>query len=349
MKVGFDAKRYFHNKTGLGNYSRSWINALSGHSKDIEIQLFASNPVVVKREHSIVKGNGLFYRTFGMGKQAQSEKCDIFHGLSNEIPMDKVAIPQVCTIHDVIFKQFPKHYTWIDRHIYDFKLRYACKNAQALIVTSQTTKNQLLQYYRVDENKIHVIYQSINPRFSQLQWSPNRENPYIFYHSTFNERKNHTNLIYAFSKVQKRLNFRLVLAGSGKKYKFLQSLISDLRLNESIQLVYAPSESELSNWLCGASAFVYPSLQEGFGIPLVEAATLGMPILSSDIEIFRELLGDLAVSYFDPYSIEDMSIKLDYLNTYLSMNIGVEYQKLIQLTSITEMRKQAVSLYKSLI
>ena len=131
IKIGFDAKRLLFNPTGLGNYARQWVGALS-QIPDFEIQLYAPkqgvyNAYSAQTPTSLIglspKLISSFWRTFSMGKQAQKEGCQIFHGLSNEIPIGKISIPRVCTIHDVIFKQFPQFYRNIDRAVYDLKTK----------------------------------------------------------------------------------------------------------------------------------------------------------------------------------------------------------------------------------
>jgi glycosyltransferase involved in cell wall biosynthesis len=349
MKLGFDAKRYVFNKTGLGNYSRTWINALASLNNPPEIVLFSHKKPCENLELPLFHGGSFFYRSFGMGKDAVRNGCDIFHGLSNEIPMDKPKIPMVCTIHDVIFKEFPQFYPRIDRNIYHLKTKYACRYSDRIIVTSETTKEQLLRFYNVDSRKIHVIYQTIHPRFQNLKWNPDTEKRYVLYHSSFNYRKNQIELVKAFNKVVDLCDFNLVLAGSGSLYHETEQVIKALNLTHRVQIILSPTEVQLDALLIHASGFIYPSLQEGFGIPLVEAASLGMPIMASDISIFRELLGNECVAYFNPYSIDSMSFEMLNFNAIFNSNSRpIKYETLLHKTSQETMTKEAMNVYHSL-
>jgi glycosyltransferase involved in cell wall biosynthesis len=359
IKIGFDAKRLLFNPTGLGNYARQWVGALSQIS-DFEIQLYAPKSGVFNA-HSAQTPTSLtglspkltssLWRTFSMGKQAQKEGCQIFHGLSNEIPLGKITLPRVCTIHDVIFKQFPQFYGKIDRTIYDLKTQYACKNSEAIVVTSETTKWELQKYYNADTRKIHVIYQAIDPTFTQLSWQPLIENPYLIYYSSFNPRKNQIKLIQAFAQIANHIEHNLVIAGKGNGKRLIEQEIIRLKLGNRIQLIESPSNDELQALLVNCAGFVYPSLQEGFGIPLVEAATVGVPMAVSDISIFRELTDNAAHAYFDPEKVESISQSLIQLcGIDLATFTGKEhYKHLIEKTSAQTMTEQASKLYRSLI
>lgn len=312
MKIGFDAKRLLFNSTGLGNYSRRWVEALIPQ-KSIEIELYApregkfmSLPVKFPGNTQSKRPASL-WRVYGMGKAAENNGCAVFHGLSNEIPFDKPKIPMVCTIHDVIFKEFPHFYGLVDRQIYECKTRNACSRAAAIIVTSQTTKEQLLRFYPVQESRIQVIYQSIEPRFAQTPWCADTLKPYLLYYSSFNPRKNQIKLLQSFAKIAKHSDFDLVLAGQGRGLYEMQEEVLRLKLSDNVRVVVSPNNDEIINLLSKSSGFIYPSLQEGFGIPLVEAAHMGVPMAVSDIPIFRELSGNVAAAYFDPRKLEEMS------------------------------------------
>ncbi len=353
MKIGFDAKRLLFNQTGLGNYSKQWVQALMRRPEH-QVHLFSpreasfeSLPVHIPKK-SFLPNYGSVWRSFGMGKDAERLKCDIFHGLSNEIPMDKARIPMVCTIHDVIFKEFPRHYAFLDRQIYDFKTRYACKNAQAIIVTSETTKLQLMQHYKINDARIHIVYQSVREAFTQTDWSPNRDAPYLFYYSSFNPRKNQIKLIESFALIAKEVPFNLSLAGSGRGLAEIRKKIIALNLMDRVQVYSAPTDAEILQLLKHSSGFVYPSLQEGFGIPLVEAAHVGVPMAVSNIPIFQELTDNRANAYFDPNNCFEMSeaLKTLYYQSIEKTDFSDSYRRILDLTTSERMANDAISVYQ---
>ena len=173
MIIGFDAKRFFHNFSGLGNYSRTLIDNLSlqfpQHTYRLYTPALKSHPTIAeicaRKNVEVItpKGNKLFWRSRGMLKQFGSD-LDIFHGLSHELPfgIQQAKVKSVVTIHDLIYHFYPKDFPWIDRKIYDVKFRHACLNADLVIAISESTKKDICQIFDTPENKISVVYQSVN-------------------------------------------------------------------------------------------------------------------------------------------------------------------------------------------
>ena len=141
MKIGYDAKRAVNNNTGLGNYSRLVVETIAD-SGDDTLMLYApalrNNPrlmPLLERENvtlclpdtKLGKRFSSIWRSSGLSKQLQRDEIELFHGLSNELPLNLASsgIPSIVTIHDVIFRHFPHCYNWIDRKIYDYKFRKA--------------------------------------------------------------------------------------------------------------------------------------------------------------------------------------------------------------------------------
>jgi glycosyltransferase involved in cell wall biosynthesis len=309
MKVGFDAKRYFHNFSGLGNYSRQLISDLSRYQSNIEIVLFNVKKVSSNfRVFHKSKINPL-WRSIGIGKSVKNSGVNLFHGLSNEIPLD---IPKntgkIVTIHDVIYKEFPNYYPKIDREIYHLKTKWSLKVADKIIVTSNTTRDNILKYYSVDESKLLTVYQAVDPALYEIKKTNSGEvGQYFFYHSTFNHRKNHINLVRAFGLTCKQHNWNLVLCGAkGNAFEETIKEIENLGLESRVAVKTNVKNEELFQLLANSSCFVYPSFQEGFGIPLMEAAVLNLPMIVSDIQIFRELTNNSG-NYFNPNSTHELS------------------------------------------
>ena len=164
MKIAFDAKRYYHNNTGLGNYSRTLVGNMQ--------TFFPENEYVLYDESSL-------RRTFCLGNKAKKDGCDLFHGLSNELPVD-IKIPSVVTIHDVCWRTFPEMYHFFDRHIYDLKYGSSCKRADKIIAISESTKRDIMDYYGVKEEKIEVIYQPVQ----EYYYTPLAENEAMSEHTS---------------------------------------------------------------------------------------------------------------------------------------------------------------------
>ena len=179
MKIGFDAKRAFHNFRGLGNYSRDLIRILQ-EKTDVELVLF--NPqkrkflgVKITQKTTEINPKCLFWRKlkslwrlFRITKLAKRQQLDIYHGLSGEIPVGIYKhIPTVVTIHDLIFLRFPQWYTAFDKKMHTLKFCYAAEKAQHIIAISEQTKRDIVDYFHIDPNKISVVYQGCHAAFKQ--------------------------------------------------------------------------------------------------------------------------------------------------------------------------------------
>ncbi len=179
MNIGFDAKRAFHNSTGLGHYSRTLIRSLADCYPEHQYYLFNPKPsslfsfpeknIQEVRPASFI--NNIFssvWRSSWVKNDLKKYKIDIYHGLSHEIPVgiQKTGIKSVVTIHDLIHERHPEQYNAIDVKIYNKKFRYACANADKIIAISEQTKKDIIEFYKTPEEKITVCYQSCNPAFS---------------------------------------------------------------------------------------------------------------------------------------------------------------------------------------
>lgn len=305
MNIGFDAKRYFHNNTGLGNYSRDLVNALCRQFPEHHYFLFDKHPdhtSLPENAQAITPGgNSILWRSRGIVSDITKQNLDLFHGLSNELPYGKLPanIQKVVTIHDVIFRHFPKHYKFTDRFIYHRKTTHAATIADKIIATSKATAADLMEYYGIAENKLHVVYQTCGP----LHWheysdqtvntfrkEKQLEHRFILYVSSFQQRKNHLQLLKALNDCSDK-NIYLVLAGrKGETYESCVEYIASHKLQNRVTLLTDLGAKELPLLYRSAQSFIYPSMTEGFGIPLLEAACAGLPMAVNDIPVFREIL-----------------------------------------------------------
>ena len=185
LKIGYDAKRAYQNYTGLGNYSRDLLKNLFINYPEYRYLLYAPkstrNPrlsflsefenVETKFPDSPVhKTFKSYWRSINLEKTLVKDNVDLFHGLSNEIPRRRKGhgngnVKYLVTIHDLIFKRYPRNYRSIDRRIHNVKFKYATKNADLTIAISQQTKNDIVDFYKVNPNNIKVLYQSCHDNF----------------------------------------------------------------------------------------------------------------------------------------------------------------------------------------
>ncbi len=322
MKIGFDAKRLFNNYTGLGNYSRTIVKNLLEYYPENEIQLYTPNIVSSEETKYFLENNiktfvpkntfKSYWRSFSIAKQLRNDKIDIFHGLSNELPfsLKKGAKPKtIVTIHDLIFKIFPETYPTIDRLIYDFKFKSACQNADKIIAISENTKDDIIKYYKIEPEKIDVIYQTCNPiyfnpknaiyvqKIGELYKLPKE---YLLYVGSIEPRKNLLNIIKSYKYLNIGIKIPLVIVGNGGKYKKeVLQFIEDENLSSMFIWLKVSNNEHLQAIYQNAQLLIYPSFYEGFGIPIIEALLSNIPVIAANTSSLKEAAGPNSI-YIDP-------------------------------------------------
>jgi glycosyltransferase involved in cell wall biosynthesis len=328
VRIGFDAKRLFNNFTGLGNYSRFIVNALSDTYPDDEYVLYPEVESLLQKssikihEPSKVTASlrlGSFWRSYNLGNVAAGDAVQVFHGLSNELPLTKPKqLKSVVTVHDLIFKRFPEFYKPIDIKIYDWKLRKACQSADKILAISKQTSDDLIEFLKIDPAKIEVIYQGCHPNFkkeyTQDQLSEVRKRyklptEFILNVGTIESRKNVLLLLQAL-KLSKH-NLPIVIVGRPTSYvKQLTDYIIANGLEKRVLFIHHAAFTDLPLIYQLAKVFVYPSLFEGFGIPIVEAISCGVPVITSQGSCFEEAGGKDCL-YVDSKNPEQLKEALD--------------------------------------
>lgn len=375
MKIGFDAKRAYQNFTGLGNYSRDLIENLVENYPENQYRLFApkefKNPrlnFLSNHENisSIFPENPLnktfkgLWRSINMEKSILKSEIDLYHGLSNEIPRIKNRkIPYVVTIHDLIFKRFPRNYRSIDRKIYNIKFKYAVKHADLTIAISEQTKQDLIEFYGADPNRIKVIYQTCHKNFRK-DYSPellhhikkkyNLPDEFILNVGTIETRKNLISIINAMSIMKH--DIPLVVVGKKTKYmNFIKVQLKKMNFEPSkIIFLNNVSVEELPGIYQLSALFVYPSVFEGFGIPILEALNCGIPVITSKDGCFIEAGGKHS-AYINPQNEEELAAKIDECLSNSKMREkmiikGLKHAKKFEPENIS---KQLIKIYSEVI
>ncbi|VXB41587.1 MULTISPECIES: glycosyltransferase family 4 protein [Chryseobacterium] len=327
MKIAFDAKRFFHNTSGLGNYSRDLVRILSKYYPENQYLLLNKNKS--ERGADILENSDVIFvetskgtmsRQFKMGKNAQKQNADIFHGLSGELPLkwDKKPIKKIVTIHDLIFVRYPQYYSFFDRKIHLWKFKKAANTADKIIAISEQTKRDIIQYLKVPESKIEVIYQGCHKAFKEQQSEEfiqktkekfNLPERFILNVGTIEDRKNLLNIVKAIKETE------IPLVVVGKKTKYYQKIASFIQKNkieEQIHFLENVSMDELAVIYKSADIFVYPSFFEGFGIPVIEALFSKTVTITSNTSCLPEAGGSDSV-YINPENHLDIQAKIKFL------------------------------------
>lgn len=315
MNIGFDAKRAFHNHAGLGNYSRLIIQSFISLYPEHYYHLFtpsATSRFQTNGKNVLIHSPSSFknkilssqWRRRNIIHDLEKNQIDIYHGLSNEIPARAYShkIQSVVTIHDLIFEKYPNYYFWWDRKIYHHKSFQAAKEANRIIAISRQTKKDLIDYYGINPEKISVIYPIISSIFfsksdeKQLIKARNKLNlpaRYLLYVGTIEERKNLLTLVKAMHILKESVGLMLVVVGKPLTYKKeVVHYIEKNNLRHRVIFLEKVSNEILRNIYKLASAFIYPSFYEGFGMPVTEALACGVPVIASDIPVLHEAGGE---------------------------------------------------------
>ncbi len=361
MRIGFDAKRAYLSASGLGCYSRNLIKGLGRFYPGHDLYLYTPriNDDLMKlrgsqyypREPDGVFNNLFpgYWRLQNISADLEHDSIDLFHGLSNELPfsLKRKGIKSVVTIHDLIFIHHPQYYKPQDREMYLRKTRKSCQNADRIVAVSEQTKKDLSEYFNLSPNLIDVVYQGCNQSFTHIVNDEARQrlreiyalpSEYLLYVGKIEKRKNLLGLLKALSLGKS--NIPLVVVGKPSTYiKQIKQFIIKNKMANVFFLTEVPEE-HLPGLYQMATSVVFPSLYEGFGIPVIEGLCSRVPVITSNGGSLKEAGGNAAY-YIDPenpeeiYSAIDKVIHDDDLRSDM-VNKGIEYAQQFSLANMAE-------------
>ncbi len=317
MKIGFDAKRAFYNRSGLGNFSRWFINGLTSIYPENSYVLFSPRLenricfegdqkcqlIAPKNKKTRIGQN--YWRYKSMVSQIKKENLDIYHGLSHELPkgIQTTNTKSVVTMHDAIFLRYPELFDFGYRAIFKRKYKHALNTADGVIAISEQTKQDITRYFDIAPEKIKVIYQGCNSIYyqdadaaikEQLKVKYNLPEQFILYVGTIEPRKNLLGVFQALAAAN--IDIPVVAVGRPTNYLTkIKQFVRDNNLEKQAIFLHNVETPELPAFYQMASLFVYPSLFEGFGIPILEALNSGTPVITSKGSCFPEVGGDAAL------------------------------------------------------
>jgi len=256
------------------------------------------------------------WRSWGITTDLLKEHVNLYHGLSNELPFNihRSGIKTVVTIHDLIFLKHTEQYPFIDRQFYKLKTRYAAKHADKIIAVSGETKADLMHFYKVAAEKIVIIYPSVDAAFQKETQSDfsalekyHLPAKYILNVGSFFPRKNQKKLIEAFDLIKDKIEEDLVLVGSdGSIKKEVEALIASKNLGARVKIISGVANEDMPAVYSKASLFVFPSLYEGFGAPVLEALFSRVPVVASKGGAIEEA-GGAGSLFVDPADINELA------------------------------------------
>lgn len=318
MNILYDYSIFTHQR--LGGISRYFINLDKEINKIHKSSIIA--PIhfnVFLKEYSKYKGIYLkkfprltgkilnYFNKIVTEKYVNTTSPEIFHKtyFNNFWPKNFKG-KKFITVYDLIHEKFYQDYGYNK----NFRPKKdALQNSDGILAISENTKKDLIEFYDIPEKKIFVTYLGINLE-NVTTTKKIIKDPYILFVGDRKRYKNFRNLLLSFASSEKIYkNFKLVVFGGGKILDEEKKLIQQNKLDENQLIQIEGNDSILSSLYKNAELFVFPSKYEGFGLPLLEAAFNNCPIACSKISVFEEIMKK-NVSYFDPNSVEDISVTL---------------------------------------
>ncbi|WP_442795837.1 glycosyltransferase family 4 protein [Pelobium manganitolerans] len=285
------------------------------------------------------------YSKYLLGKN----KFDVFHPTYYDPYFIKyLRKPMVTTIHDMTYERLPAYF-WVQDPLTSQK-RISAQRADKIIAISETTKQDLVEFLEVDERKIEVIYHGIDV-FSPLALEPisNLPQNYVFFVGDRGGYKNFYLLLDAFALLaNKHPDLHLVLAGGGKLVGADVEIINRKKLNTRVHHFQA-NDAQLNYLYQQAKLFVYPSLYEGFGLPILEAFKAKCPILLSDAACFKEIAQDAAL-FFGKHALDDLVYKIEQMlgDEVLRKNLIKKGTERLAHFPIEKSMEQTLNVYREL-
>lgn len=340
MRIGIDCRTILSpnlgEKAGVGHYTYYLVKNLIKIDKSNEYVLFFDHRApdtkeFAKKNVKIVKfpfSQYKKYMPYGyshliIAAVINRENLDIFHGPANALPMN-VKAPCVITVHDLAIYNHPDWFPAKQGFSTKYVVPKSVDKAEKIIAVSESTKNNLIKLFKTGEGKIDVIYEGFEKedklsdnKIERVKKKFGTGDDFVFYVGTIEPRKNLDKLVRGFdrlmtSKFKKYRDFKLVVAGAkGWKCDDFFDAVKRAKCGRIKYVNYVTHEEKIA-LMSAATAFAFPSLWEGFGLPVLEAMSLGTPVLTSRVSSLPEVAGEAAL-LVDPKSVKSIERGLDRL------------------------------------
>ena len=347
MKIGIDARPLtVQNFTGIPNYTyqicKQWMEKHPEH----EYYLMARKPICFRQEELPSNWHilntpwfvdwGKFWFLFEMPKLIKKHELNVFWGPNYVLPAKVRDVKYFVTIHDMAIFMFKHVGQWQNSLQIRLLLKRNIKKSQKVIAVSQSTKNDVINIMRTKEDEISVVYNGgesadkkvdgeIRPEFQRL-------NKYLLFIGAIEPRKNINTIISGFESYCVNTDDKdmvLVLAGGrGWNCDDIYEKAKNSKYADRIIMPGFISEIEKQFLLSKATAFVYPSLYEGFGIPILEAYKYGLPVITANNSSLPEVGGNAAyyIDTYDSVGLSDAIAKITSLSVDEKANLQAEMQ-----------------------
>ena len=316
QKIGIITDSIREKKTGIGYYSENLTNALLKFDKKNKFYFIDYEKNDFNRQNLIFVKNPFqnFFKTYTwhniLPLITRKLDLDYIFNLSGCPHLFPFKQKEFFFVYDLTWLVMPETHTQSRVLIYKLLFNKTVRNSYKIVVISQSTKRDLVKYYKVPENKILLIYPRL-PKQAKIEVKPKIDTkiPYILFIGTLEPRKNIDSLIKAFYRLKTKVGLphQLVISGKGGwKYSSIFRLIEELKLKNDVTMTDYVTEEEKEYLYNHADVFVYPSFYEGFGIPPLEAMSHGCPVITSNTSSLPEVVGDAAIM-INPHDVNALA------------------------------------------
>jgi glycosyltransferase involved in cell wall biosynthesis len=364
MKIGIDAHTLGSKSSGNENYYLQLLQDLArtqpnGHRYTIyftHLQGLPKIPVVDHFELKRIRPVNPFIRIpLSFPFEFQRGRLDIFHA--------QFIIPPFCncksvtTIPDILFERYPEFFPWFENRRCRALIPWSVRRADHIITVSQSSKNDIVYYYHIDPNKVSVIDEAPRDEFRVLDRDKCREliakkygivDPYLLYVGRINARKNLVRLVEAFSRLRRQgARHKLVIVGKQDWHgERVLEKVKELELVNEVVFTGYVEWDDVPAFYNAADLFVFPSICEGFGAPIVEAMACGVPVVTSSGSALEEVAGGAAV-LADPFSVDSINNAIETVlaDCELAQSLSQKGLKRVEDFSGRRKAEQTIAIY----
>jgi glycosyltransferase involved in cell wall biosynthesis len=319
MRIAIDARKL--RDYGIGTYVRNLLRELARIDATTEYSVLCREQDcrivhdMGANFHAVKETAGAYSigEQFAVPLDLRRERVNLFHAPHYVLP-PLTPCRSVVTIHDCIHLRFPQYLP--NRIAYAYaraSLWTATHRAARVLTVSETSKRDILEYFRIPESRVEVIYNAIDERFWQQPTADDMERvreryqlnaPFVLYAGNIKPHKNLERLIEAFNMLRQTPHLKdvqlLIIGDEISKYAALRRAVHRHKLHRHVRFFGFVSDQTLAALYRLADVFVFPSLYEGFGLPPLEAMASGTPVITSNVSSLPEVVGDAAIK-IDPY------------------------------------------------
>ena len=316
-RIGIDARELEGRPTGVGRYLRNLLSCWAEESLRDSFYLYshthlkghpylASPGFHLHHLSSRLLQSGVYWEQCLLPPYIKRHKIELFFGPGYSLPL-RLKCKRAVTVHDVSFEAHPEWFSPRERFRRRFFCRQAVRRANVVLAISNFTKEELIRYYKIPEEKVKTIYLCVDPCFrlmandeplESLRRSLNLTGRVLLYAGAILNRRGIPEVIKAFGEVAKRVpDVTLVLVGENRTYPWidLPALVAGLGLEDKVKLLGYVNDEDLVMLYNIAEIFIYLSSYEGFGLPPLEAMACGTPVILQDTPAVREVFGNNAM------------------------------------------------------